>query len=61
MMGKGFSRAKSGQQNGKYARYGLPNIKERVELLNGKFDIKTAHNKGTKVFASLSLNIAEEG
>lgn len=58
--GKGFDKSNlwKSEEN---AGYGLLNMKERVELLNGKFDIKTAHNKGTKIFASLSLNIMEEG
>jgi len=58
--GKGFDKNKLWKAK-EDAGYGLLNMKERVELLNGKFDIKTAPNKGTKVFASLSLSIAEEG
>ncbi|HNR05394.1 MAG TPA: sensor histidine kinase [Bacillota bacterium] len=59
--GKGFDKNKLWKAKEEDAGYGLLNMKERVELLNGKFDVKTARNKGTKVFASLSLNIAEEG
>ncbi|MEA4847078.1 MAG: sensor histidine kinase [Clostridiaceae bacterium] len=59
--GKGFDKSKLWKAKEEDEGYGLLNMKERVELLNGKFDIKTARNKGTKVFASLSLNIIEEG
>jgi len=59
--GKGFSKSEIRSTKWEDARYGLLNIKERVELLNGKFDIKTARNKGTRIFASLALDISEEG
>lgn len=59
--GKGFNKSNLWKAKEEDAGYGLLNMKERVELLNGKFDIKTALNKGTKIFASLSLNIMEEG
>ncbi|MGE5631265.1 MAG: sensor histidine kinase [Caulobacteraceae bacterium] len=41
--------------------YGLLSMKERVELLNGKFDVKTSPGKGTKIFISMPLEISEEG
>lgn len=59
--GKGFDKSKLWKAKEEDAGYGLLNMRERVELLNGKFDIKTSRNRGTKVFASLSLNIVEEG
>lgn len=59
--GRGFDKSKLWKAKEEDAGYGLFNMKERVELLNGKFDIKTSRNKGTKVFASLSLDIVEEG
>ncbi|MDD4504487.1 MAG: sensor histidine kinase [Clostridiaceae bacterium] len=59
--GKGFDKKKVWGAKEEDAGYGLLNMKERVELLNGKFDIKTAHGKGTRIFASLSLDINEEG
>jgi len=39
--------------------YGLLSMKERVELLNGKLDILSTPGKGTKVFASIPLQISE--
>ena len=59
--GKGFDKSKIKSAKWEDAGYGLLNMKERVELLNGKFDIKTSHNKGTRIFASLALDISEEG
>jgi two-component system sensor histidine kinase DegS len=41
--------------------YGLLSMKERVELLNGKFNIKAGIGKGTKIFVNLPLDIIEEG
>ncbi len=43
--GKGFDIARLQLFNGN----GLPNIKERVSLLNGYFDLKTAPGKGTRI------------
>ena len=40
--------------------YGLMSMKERVELLNGKFDLATAPGKGTRVFVAIPLQINEE-
>jgi two-component system sensor histidine kinase DegS len=40
--------------------YGLLSMKERVELLNGKLEIISTPGKGTKVFASIPLQINEE-
>lgn len=59
--GKGFDKnsVKAARREG--GGYGLLSMKERVELLNGKFDIKTSHGKGTKIYASISLDIKEEG
>lgn len=59
--GKGFDKSKIRTTKDEDAGYGLLNMKERVELLNGKFDLKTARGKGTRIFASLSLDINEEG
>jgi two-component system sensor histidine kinase DegS len=59
--GKGFDKSNLWKSKEEDSGYGLLNMKERVELLNGKFDIKTAHGKGTRIFASLFLDINEEG
>ncbi len=59
--GKGFDKKEIQMTKWEDAGYGLLNIKERVELLNGKFDIRTARNKGTRIFASLAVDIGEEG
>jgi signal transduction histidine kinase len=34
-------------------------MKERVDLLNGKLDVISTPGKGTKVFASIPLQINE--
>lgn len=59
--GKGFDKSQLKAARGEDGGYGLLSMKERVELLNGKFDVKTAHGKGTKIFVSMSLDINEEG
>jgi two-component system, NarL family, sensor histidine kinase DegS len=59
--GKGFDKSKLKAARRDDEGYGLLSMKERVELLNGKFDLKTSHGKGTKIFVSISLNINEEG
>lgn len=40
--------------------FGLISMKERVELLNGKFKIDSAVNKGTKIYITVPL-VPEEG
>lgn len=59
--GKGFDKSKLKAARREDGGYGLLSMKERVELLNGKFDVKTTHGKGTKIFVSISLDINEEG
>lgn len=59
--GKGFDKSKLKAASGEDRGYGLLSMRERVELLNGKFDIKTTRGKGTKIFVSISLDINEEG
>jgi two-component system sensor histidine kinase DegS len=59
--GKGFDKSKLNKNREEDGGYGLLSMKERAELLNGKFDVKTAHGKGTKIFVSIPLNINEEG
>jgi two-component system sensor histidine kinase DegS len=39
--------------------YGLLSMKERVDLLNGKLDIISTLGKGTKIYASIPLQIYE--
>lgn len=57
--GKGFDKGnvKSKDIDG---GYGLLSMKERVELLNGKLEVISTPGKGTKVFASIPLQINEE-
>ncbi|HYE83262.1 MAG TPA: sensor histidine kinase [Clostridia bacterium] len=59
--GKGFDKSRLKTVKEEDTGYGLLSMKERVELLNGKFDLKTARGKGTKIFVSLLLDINEEG
>ena len=40
--------------------YGLLSIKERVELLSGKLEVISSPGKGTKIFASIPLQINKE-
>lgn len=59
--GKGFDTGGLKTVKDEDSGYGLLSMKERVELLNGKFDLKSGIGKGTKIFVSLPLNIIEEG
>lgn len=56
--GKGFNKenVKSQDIDG---GYGLLSMKERVDLLNGKLDVISTPGKGTKIFASIPLQIYE--
>ena len=56
--GKGFDKGnvKSQDIDG---GYGLLSMKERVDLLNGKLDVISTPGKGTKIFASIPLQIYE--
>lgn len=59
--GKGFDFGEVKAVKNEDSGYGLLNMKERVELLSGKFDLKSGTGKGTKIFISLPLDIIEEG
>jgi two-component system, NarL family, sensor histidine kinase DegS len=39
--------------------YGLLSMKERVDLLNGKLEVSSTPGKGTKIYASIPLQINE--
>ena len=56
--GKGFDKGtvKSQDIDG---GYGLLSMKERVDLLNGRLDVISMPGKGTKIFASIPLQIYE--
>ena len=56
--GKGFDKGnvKSQDIDG---GYGLLSMKERVDLLNGSLDVISMPGKGTKIFASIPLQIYE--
>lgn len=56
--GKGFDKGNVKSQDME-GGYGLLSMKERVDLLNGKLDIISTPGKGTKIFASIPLQIYE--
>ncbi|MFZ5352996.1 MAG: sensor histidine kinase [Bacillota bacterium] len=57
--GKGFDKERIAVHEDN-SGYGLLSMRERVELLNGKFDLNTALGKGTRIFVSIPLQINEE-
>lgn len=57
--GKGFDKEQV-KSRGDDSGYGLLSMKERVELLSGKFDLTTNPSKGTRIFVSIPLQISEE-
>ncbi len=57
--GKGFNKDNITIQEDK-SGYGLLSMRERVELLNGKFDLNSSIGKGTRIFVSIPLQINEE-
>lgn len=59
--GKGFDKELLKVRDDDDGGYGLLSMKERVELLNGRFDLNTTPGKGTKIFVSVPLQISEEG
>ncbi|SDK22258.1 sensor histidine kinase [Natronincola ferrireducens] len=54
--GIGFDVEKAKLQQGEYDSFGLLNMKERVDLLNGDLQIKSEINEGTKI----TVNIPRE-
>lgn len=56
--GKGFNKGNVKTQDID-GGYGLLSMKERVDLLNGKLDVQSSPGKGTKIFASIPLQINE--
>ena len=50
--GCGFDKEKTMLQK-QGSGFGLIGMRERIQLLKGKFEIKTAPSKGTEVFISL--------
>ena len=56
--GKGFNKENVNSQDIE-GGYGLLSMKERVDLLNGKLDVISTPGKGTKIFASIPLQIYE--
>ena len=56
--GKGFNKENAKLQDID-GGYGLLSMKERVDLLNGKLDVISTPGKGTKIFASIPLQIYE--
>jgi two-component system sensor histidine kinase DegS len=56
--GRGFDKGNVKSQDID-AGYGLLSMKERVDLLNGKIEILSTPGKGTRVFASIPLQINE--
>ncbi|WHH59115.1 sensor histidine kinase [Petroclostridium sp. X23] len=59
--GKGFNLSEVREKNWDHSGgFGLYSMKERVELLNGKFDIQSEIGKGTKLCIQISLISKEE-
>ncbi|MGE4283016.1 MAG: sensor histidine kinase [Clostridia bacterium] len=60
--GQGFDISEIRDKNWDHSGgFGLYSMKERVELLNGKFEIYSEVGKGTKLEAEISLDSKEEG
>ncbi len=58
--GKGFdTELKQNIKNDNYTGYGLSFMKERVNLLSGKINIKSNINKGTIVTVKVPITISE--
>jgi len=53
--GKGFEVENRMQEALAEKRMGLRSMKERVNLLNGRFEIKSQENRGTKIFARIPV------
>lgn len=53
--GVGFDQAKIRRETAGKDSFGLLSMRERVELLNGSFQIKTAPGSGTRIVASIPL------
>ncbi len=56
--GKGFVLEKGGQ--GDWTKFGIRNMKERAESINGILSIESALDKGTTVTLTIPLNLAQE-
>ncbi len=54
--GKGFDIAQTEAEDKSLSGFGLLNMRERVELLNGTFEIKSIKNRGTKITVNLLNN-----
>ncbi|MDW7670236.1 MAG: histidine kinase [Bacillota bacterium] len=52
--GRGFDLAEMDQER-RWGNFGLTGMKERVQLLNGTFDIKTASGKGTQILVAVPI------
>lgn len=57
--GKGFDK-EAVKPMQKDSGYGLFSMKERIELLSGKFEITSAPGKGTRIFLTIPLQVSEE-
>jgi len=55
--GKGFAP----KENNKHTGNGIPNMRERVRLLSGKIDIKSAPGKGTQINIEIPVKKSENG
>ncbi len=54
--GEGFDKKKIKCYDNPEKGLGIEGMKQRVELLNGKFDIQTALGKGTKIYINIPIN-----
>lgn len=58
--GKGFRIHRSRKEDSKRPSQGIHNMNERAALINGKFKISSAPDKGTKVQVSIPFKIANQ-
>jgi signal transduction histidine kinase len=58
--GKGFRIHRSRKEDSKRPSQGIHNMNERAALINGKFKISSAPDKGTKVQVSIPFKLAHQ-
>jgi two-component system, NarL family, sensor histidine kinase DegS len=55
--GKGFNLEKVDQRTKDHNNFGLIGMRERVELLDGRMEIESAENQGTKIVIHIPTNV----
>jgi two-component system sensor histidine kinase DegS len=58
--GIGFQVARLEEKSGETGHFGLVGMRERVELLDGRFEIESGENKGTKIIMIVPIEIEKE-